>query len=316
MVFIFTALYQEAGPIIKRLRLKKRVDRVRFQQFVSEDYSKLPEASKRDERGVSIKDIRPEILLVVTGVGIVNAAAAVSAVLTEYDAGPSDEIISFGTAASLHRRIADEEESSVYIINKILDKNTGRSFYPDMLVKSEIKEAALITGSKVLSEEDVSSMDKEEADYDLYDMEASSVYQAANFYVGPHQMSFLRVATDSGTGDKGPKALSERVTRAVERHVDEITEHVEKFGAISRKRAEGMEVFDDKDLFLVEKIIGDAHFSKVMQDQFVQYLKYAALSGTDWKGPAEKMYETGMIPTIDKRKGKKVLDGFRNIISE
>ena len=316
MIFIFTALYQEAGPLIKMLRLKKRMDRMRFQQFVSEDYSKLPESSKGDGSRACMKDLRPEILLVITGVGPVNAAASVSSVLTEYDARPYDSILSFGTAASLHRRIVNEEESSVFILNKIYDKNTGRSFYPDMLVKCDIKEAASITGSTVLKEDEVSAMGAKEAEYDLYDMEGASVYQTANFYVGPHQMSFLRVATDSGIGEKGPKAFSERVIKAVERHVDIISDYVEKLREISKNRAERMEIFEDEDLLFVEKIVSDAHFSKVMQDQFVQYLRYAVLSGTDWRGMAEKMYEDGMIPTMDKRKGKKVLDGFRSFIAE
>lgn len=315
MVFIFTALYPEAKPLIKKFGLKKRIDSTRFQQFVPEEYLKASDLLKKNERGKQWLEKRPEILLVITGVGPINASASISSVLTEYAACSTDMLLSFGTAAALHSRVKGIEDSSVYIINKLLDSNSHRSFYPDMLVKCDMKEASMITGSMVLSEEDVKLLHIEAADYDLYDMEAAAAYQAGAFYVGPHQMSFIRVVTDSGVGDD-PGEWSESVTKAVEKHVDKIFDYVDKIKRISEIREKNREIFCDEELFLVEKIIQDAHFSKVMQDQFVQNLRYAVLSGIEWREMAEKMYEEGMIPTKDKREGKKVLDAFRSSFTE
>lgn len=366
MVFVFMALYPEAKPVIKRLGLRKRTDRTRFQEFVSED---------------------SEIVLAITGVGPVAAAAAVAAVLTEYDAGQGDQLLSVGTAAALRgehgsvetmESLCGEKSSSIiltesghdfgiFLLNKLLDQNSDRTFYPDMLIKSDLMEASCITGSTVLSQRAAAFMAVAAEGYDLYDMESAAVYQAGNLFLGPHQMSFIRVVSDRGTeaedrkkvvSDEGietedrgqvvsnggiktgnqvrgvsdvdtetevkmvmPKAavsyvsdMAARVNAVINSHVEEISDYVEKLlvfsekekcrGGISGKISEGP----------VDKIIEDGHFSKVMQDQLRQYVRYARLSGIDWENAAKVLYDEGVLPTIDKRGGKKALDRIKSCI--
>ncbi|SEA35723.1 Nucleoside phosphorylase [Oribacterium sp. KHPX15] len=289
MVFIFMALYPEAKPVIKRLGLRKRTDRTRFQEFVSEESG---------------------IVLTITGVGPVAAAAAVSAVLTEYDAGPEDQLLSVGTAAG--------NASDIFLLNKLLDQNSDRTFYPDMLIKTDFKEAAAITGSTVLSQRAAAFMKVAAEGYDLYDMESAAVYQAGNIYLGPHQMSFIRVVSDEGveTADREQAVsdLAARVNAVINSHVEEISDYVEKLLALSEKEKYRGGISDKSSEGLVDKIIEDGHFSKVMQDQLRQYVKYAVLSGVDWEKAVQGIYEEGMLPTIDKRGGKKALDRIKNCI--
>ncbi|WP_031547980.1 hypothetical protein [Oribacterium sp. FC2011] len=317
MVFIFMALYPEAKPVIKRLGLRKRTDRTRFQEFVSEESG---------------------IVLTITGVGPVAAAAAVSAVLTEYDAGPEDQLLSVGTAAALHgeggaagrmESFSGENHSSVklrsagdasdiFLLNKLLDQNSDRTFYPDMLIKTDFKEAAAITGSTVLSQRAAAFMKVAAEGYDLYDMESAAVYQAGNIYLGPHQMSFIRVVSDEGveTADREQAVsdLAARVNAVINSHVEEISDYVEKLLALSEKEKYRGGISDKSSEGLVDKIIEDGHFSKVMQDQLRQYVKYAVLSGVDWEKAVQGIYDEGMLPTIDKRGGKKALDRIKNCI--
>ena len=291
MVFIFMALYPEAKPVIKRLGLRKRTDRTRFQEFVSEESG---------------------IVLTITGVGPVAAAAAVSAVLTEYDAGTEDQLLSVGTAAG--------DASDIFLLNKLLDQNSDRTFYPDMLIKTDFKEAAAITGSTVLSQRAAAFMKVAAEGYDLYDMESAAVYQAGNIYLGPHQMSFIRVVSDEGveTADREQAVsdLAARVNAVINSHVEEISDYVEKLLALSEKEKYRGGISDKSSEGLVDKIIEDGHFSKVMQDQLRQYVKYAVLSGVDWEKAVQGIYEEGLLPTIDKRDGKKVLDRIKNCILE
>ncbi|ETP73499.1 hypothetical protein UYO_0436 [Lachnospiraceae bacterium JC7] len=315
MVFIFTALYPEAKPLIKMFGLKKRADMTRFQQFVPEEYLKLMAGADGEDSGDSKgRRIRPEMVLTITGVGPINASAAVSSVLTEYDAGSADQLLSLGTAAMLHKHDGKE----LFLLNKLLDQNSDRCFYPDMLVETAIPEASVVTGSQVLTERAVMFLDMAAGDYELYDMEAAAVYQAAAFYVGPHQQSFLRVVTDSGISEdvSDVKILAAHVTDSVERNVEQILDYVEKLREISAKEEERMDILGVPEKKAVEKVIRDAHFSKVMQDQFTQYVKYGSLSGISWMAEVERLYEEGVLPTVDKRNGKKVLDVIRNIISE
>ena len=305
MIHIFTALYPEAKPLIQALSLKKRATQTHYQQFLSEE---------------------GDLSLTITGVGPLQAAAVTASVLTDYDAGAQDQLLSLGTAARLTTCPA-----SMYHVNKITEAATMRDFYPDMLLNTGLPEASLITGAKLYT--------KQESGYaaDLYDMEAAAIYQAASMFLGPHQMNFLRIVTDdgltqeemetgmtmrtvtnaaSGTESKpavgteasAPRSLAAHVTDCVEQQVDTIVTVVDKLRALMAAEAAGHQVLTENEQQLVDKLIADAHFSKVMADECVQLIRYAALSELDWQQPIAALYAEGIVPTRDKRAGKIILE--------
>ena len=305
MIHIFTALYPEAKPLIQALSLKKRATQTHYQQFLSEE---------------------GDLSLTITGVGPMQAAAVTASVLTDYDAGAQDQLLSLGTAARLTTCPA-----SMYHVNKITEAATMRDFYPDMLLNTGLPEASLITGAKLYT--------KQESGYaaDLYDMEAAAIYQAASMFLGPHQMNFLRIVTDdgltqeemetgmtmrtvtnaaSGTESKpavgteasAPRSLAAHVTDCVEQQVDTIVAVVDKIRALTAAEAAGHQVLTENEQQLVDKLIADAHFSKVMADECVQLIRYAALSELDWQQPIAALYAEGLVPTRDKRAGKIILE--------
>ena len=305
MIHIFTALYPEAKPLIQALSLKKRATQTHYQQFLSEE---------------------GDLSLTITGVGPMQAAAVTASVLTDYDAGAQDQLLSLGTAARLTTCPA-----SMYHVNKITEAATMRDFYPDMLLNTGLLEASLITGAKLYT--------KQESGYaaDLYDMEAAAIYQAASMFLGPHQMNFLRIVTDdgltqeemetgmtmrtvtnaaSGTESKpavgteasAPRSLAAHVTDCVEQQVDTIVTVVDKLRALMAAEAAGHQVLTENEQQLVDKLIADAHFSKVMADECVQLIRYAALSELDWQQPIAALYAEGLVPTRDKRAGKIILE--------
>lgn len=305
MIHIFTALYPEAKPLIQALSLKKRAAQTHYQQFLSEE---------------------GDLCLTITGVGPLQAAAVTASVLTDFDAGAQDQLLSLGTAAALTACPA-----SMYHVNKITEAVTMRDFYPDMLLNTGLPEASLITGAKLYT--------KQESRYaaDLYDMEAAAIYQAASMFLGPHQMNFLRIVTDdgltqeemetgmtvrtvtnaaSGTESKpavgteasAHRSLAAHVTDCVEQQVDTIVAVVDKLRALTAAEAAGHQVLTENEQKLVDKLIADAHFSKVMADECVQLIRYAALSELDWQQPIATLYAEGLVPTRDKRAGKIILE--------
>ncbi|MDO5834679.1 MAG: hypothetical protein Q4Q21_08840 [Lachnospiraceae bacterium] len=318
MIHIFTALYPEAKPLIQALSLKKRVAQTHYQQFLSEE---------------------GDLSLTITGVGPMQAAAVTASVLTDFDAGAQDQLLSLGTAAALTACPA-----SMYHVNKITEAVTKRDFYPDMLLNTGLTEASLITGAKLYT--------KQESGYaaDLYDMEAAAVYQAASMFLGPHQMNFLRIVTDDGltqeemesgitmrtvtnvaSGSEAglnpatdtvqsqataapapsdPRSLAAHVTACVEQQVDTIVAVVDKLRALTAAEAAEHHVLTENERQLVDKLIADAHFSKVMADECVQLIRYAALSQLDWQRPIEALYAEGLVPTRDKRAGKIILERY------
>ena len=310
MIHIFTALYPEAKPLIQALSLKKRAAQTHYQQFLSEE---------------------GDLSLTITGVGPLQAAAVTASVLTDFDAGASDQLLSLGTAAALTACPA-----FMYHVNKITEAVTMRDFYPDMLLNTGLPEASLITGAKLYT--------KQESGYaaDLYDMEAAAVYQAASMFLGPHQMNFLRIVTDdgltqeemetgmtvrtvtnaaSGTESKpavgteasAHRSLAAHVTACVEQQVDTIVAVVDKLRALTAAEAAGHQVLTENERQQVDKLIADAHFSKVMADECVQLIRYAALSQLDWQQPIAALYAEGLVPTRDKRAGKIILERYLRV---
>ena len=366
MIHIFTALYPEAKPLIQALSLKKRAAQTHYQQFLSEE---------------------GDLCLTITGVGPLQAAAVTASVLTDFDAGAQDQLLSLGTAARLtqheysernedpraqaespvtaeaaRKDISDERAertASMYHIHRITDAATKRDFYPDMLLNTGLPEASLITGARLLTTQDTwAQVDAQRGEKFrrgttddaapgtladrlaapmLYDMEAAAVYQAASMFLGPHQMNFLRIVTDdgltqeemetgmtvrtvtnaaSGTESKpavgteasAHRSLAAHVTDCVEQQVDTIVAVVDKLRALTAAEAAGHQVLTENEQKLVDKLIADAHFSKVMADECVQLIRYAALSELDWQQPIATLYAEGLVPTRDKRAGKIILE--------
>ncbi len=334
MIHIFTALYPEAKPLIQALCLKKHAAQTHYQQFLSEE---------------------GDLSLTITGVGPMQAAAVTASVLTDFDAGAQDQLLSLGTAAALtaceysernkdpraqaessetaeavRKNISDErleKTASMYHIHRITDAATKRDFYPDMLLNTDIPEASLITGAKLLTAQDTWAQVDAQRDKKsrqgtladrlaaplLYDMEAAAVYQAASMFLGPHQMNFLRIVTDHGLSEAeadDPRSLAAHVTACVEQQVDTIVAVVDKLRALTAAEAAGHHVLTENERQLVDKLIVDAHFSKVMADECVQLIRYAALSQLDWQQPIATLYAEGLVPTRDKRAGKIILERY------
>ena len=101
MIYIFSAFYAEAKNIIDHYGLKKEKspEMVRFDVFANES-----------------------IRLVITGVGEINAAAAVSNIGGAYGISPDDEILNVGCGAGFSSDIC---LGSIFLGNKLTEQMTG-----------------------------------------------------------------------------------------------------------------------------------------------------------------------------------------------
>ena len=151
MVFIFSALYTETQPLIEQYRLKK----------------------KRVVHGVdSFQDEEGKIILSLTGCGVYHAIFAVSSVLAVLPPCPDDQLLFFGSAASLRTadagimrtadagtmrtadtdtmRTADTCSRGIYRIAAIYDLPSGRRYYPGISRNTGLPDAVAVTGMEIL----------------------------------------------------------------------------------------------------------------------------------------------------------------------
>ena len=278
MVYVFCAFYGECSGLIKHYNLKKRqTDKYyRFDVFENENQP---------------------VRIILTGQGSVMAAAAVSGAASFFGIKAEDAIINVGTCAGYY------EPGQVFICNKITEEATGRTFYPDMILRSGLPERGLVTVPVVINKPIHEYVNKDSHNMALYDMEAAAIYQAANLYVGPHRIGFVKVVSDNGdieglTPDFIKKLMAEAV--------DEMASYVDMFVTDTHDmcRAEESTQFTNQ-------LCKDLHCSKVMENQVRQLIKYLSLEGTDYMTYINRLYDEGRLPAHDKKNGKVCLDEIK-----
>lgn len=185
MLYIVTAMYAEAAPFIKYYKLKRDRLMKRHELYMS------------DEK---------DVCLLITKPGKITAAMAVTEMLVTHEPANEDFLINIGVCGACSLNTADNtnvaehsysrsadtmpDTTSVFICTDILDHDTGRHYYPDMLYKHPFKEAGIETCSVVVNDKSFISMP-------LADMEAAAVFQAAASFFPPHRMAFLKIPSDN-----------------------------------------------------------------------------------------------------------------------
>ena len=271
MIYIFSAFYAEAKNIIDHYGLKKEKspEMVRFDVFANES-----------------------IRLVI--IGEINAAAAVSNIGGAYGISQDDEILNVGCGAGFSSDIC---MGSIFLGNKLTEQMTGRTFYPDMLMKANFRECEIVTVARVLNEG---------SDSVVYDMEAAAVYQAAAFFVGPHRMHFIKLVSDAGE-----RIDQSKITELFALQEDKICGYIDKTSIDDKTKGENMAdgnaTDDTKSAWNIDRLTSDMRCSKVMGDQLAQLIKYCRLSGIDYKAVLDEYYTNGLLPCESKREGKKCL---------
>lgn len=368
MIYILTALTAEARPLTEALKLKKKQVHGRFRIYEN------PEE---------------QIMLAVTGPGGISAAA-VTGMLLGASSGygtekkgvrhDGDFLISFGCGACIaegaepaggnhfvsvkeaqagadegNRTCAAEKSQQgkhLYIGNKLINLDSQRTFYPDLLIRSGLPEAEFVTGSRVLNrdgEQKENSFERlqgkvkgqeefftaaqsyheaerfhgektNEAGTILYDMESAAVYEAGSFFLGPHQMSFLRVVTDEGNGETVTAADVENEVREALPDLLAYLSAVKDF--MKPQKTDGLagthemtgfeEQMNDGSSFREEDLAVGLCCSVTMRHQLHQLLVYCRAAKIPWRDKIRILYNEGRIPVVSREEGKKVLKLFEN----
>lgn len=303
MIYVVTALYQEAHGFIRELELKKNTAYAPFEVFDNENAG---------------------IRLVVTGVGEIAAAAVVAAVCAQDGADAADFLINIGCCAAANAGADSGCETvdsgmdsgygaahaaqigDLYVCHKITEQATGKTFYPDILYRHPWKERELVTGMQPLQ--------RAAAHGALYDMEAAAVYQAGIRFFSPDRMLFLKVVSDFGIAGQ-ERMTAEALTGLLEQHVKEVVAFLTNLREAADEeetlRNDGILQEDEK---VLERLFAALHCSQTMRASARQYITYAALTGYDWKAELKEWYARGLLPCKDRREGKVRLEELKQVL--
>ncbi|MCI9124445.1 MAG: hypothetical protein HFH35_10270 [Eubacterium sp.] len=288
MIYIFTALYHEAQCIIKFFDLKKTAESQRFMQFENET---------------------AQIRLTVSGVGEIAAAAAVSSTCTQNPPRRTDFLCNIGICAG-----AGELEG-IYMIHKITEQASQKTWYPDILYRHPFPEAEIITAMKPWEGDTLgagvpASADAADSGTLLYDMEAAAVYQAGAYFFGPHQMQFLKIVSDHGTGllSRKEQPNAGKAAQLMEQYKEPVTAWISRLGQAARRDGRLREQEANERLEqLVRRLCTDLHASHAMEMTVRKQMRYLELAGADYTGMLRKWYQKNKLPCRNRKEGKQIL---------
>ena len=179
MRYILIALFTEASPIIKSFDLQLKHKKP-FKIYENEN-----------------------IKLIISGIGNIQAASALTYLLTKYPPKNIDKIFNIGICASSNK---DDQIGTIYQIKKIVDKSTNHVYH----LKSEryLQNTTIATYATVQT--------KIDQKYHLADMESAGFYISAKKFIASENITVLKIISDH-MEDKIPK--KEEVETMVEKHL-------------------------------------------------------------------------------------------------
>lgn len=159
-IFIHTALFCEASPLIEHFRLRKDLTSRPFELYH-----------------------RDEICLTITGIGKCAMAAGVAYTIARTNDAERPVLLNIGIAGH-----ADHELGSVFLAGKIIDAETQKNFYPPLAFSPPCPIETVRTLS-------LPHLDYKDAD--LYDMEASAFYETAVRFSTGELIHAVKVVSDN-----------------------------------------------------------------------------------------------------------------------
>ncbi|PNR97401.1 hypothetical protein [Petrotoga olearia] len=203
MLYIISAMGIETQSIIKYLDLKKTKDRP-FETYQNK-----------------------EATLVISGVGIINAAGATSYLLKDTLKGLNhcDYAINLGICGSLNNKF---NVGDLVLANKVVDYERKRKYYSDILVKHNLKEGSI---------QSINSLNVDyEFEEDLVDMEASAFFQIASKFLNVHQIYVLKIVSDKVSKNKPVERLTKNyIDELIQGKLEEIFTFTKSVGSLLKK---------------------------------------------------------------------------------
>ena len=161
MLYIVTALYIEAKPLISLFNLKKDNSYTKFQVFSNED-----------------------VKLIISGTGKVKSATALTYLISKEDIKKDDYIVNIGFVASNK----NSQLGDIVYVSKIQNAYSDFDFYPEMIYKHNFLEGSLTTFDSIV--------EKKLENIEYIDMEAYGFFQTASIFFKKDKIIVLKIVSD------------------------------------------------------------------------------------------------------------------------
>lgn len=291
MIYLATALYCEAKPLIETYQLKKDVTQKMFQIFRNESIS-----------------------LIITKSGKVNAAIAINELFHHIPPTRNDVFVNVGIAGCANK---DYAIGFGGLCLKIKDADTNRDFYTDVLMKHPFSELFVTTVSSPVTNEIEANQTMDDAKLQeasflqppvVFDMEASGIYTAATMYLQQHQIFFYKVISDHLLKET---VTPDQITKLLTAHVEPLMNFLVQVHSITTKHTSTLFTIEEEEW--LQNIGEQLYFSVTMIHQFRQLFAYYKLSGNSVVDYLSSLHnKLTQNPCKSKKEGKEQFEQIRN----
>ncbi|MGB9857508.1 MAG: purine phosphorylase [Dictyoglomaceae bacterium] len=278
MIFFITAFHSEAKPLIEYFGLKKLQELSKFQIFSNAD-----------------------LLLIVSGEGIIRSAIATTFLLTKFSAMDKDIALNIGICGARRKELS---KGDVLLCHKIINHHSKRVFYPDILVNHQMKEADLESFFFPVRED----IFTDEIEGDVVDMEGAGFFEAASSFLPPHNIHCIKIVYDFLIYER---IDSQEVINLINKSIPFIENFINALSELNLKFC--INIFKEEKLKeIVEKLKNSLHLTTSMTYQLERYLKSYIIRHENLP---EEISEFFNVNVKSKKEGKEYFEKLKKLLS-
>ena len=271
MLYIVTALYIEAKPLISLFNLKKDNTYTKFQVFSNEN-----------------------IKLIISGTGKIKSATALTYLISHKDIKENDYIINIGFIASSNN---NSQLGDIVYISKIQNAYSDTTFYPEMIYKHNFLEGSLTTFDKII--------ENKIENIEYIDMEAYGFFQTASIFFKKDKIFLLKIVSDILKEKLEDRILIDfKDNNLFDESYKKIYDFLLKFINISTDNKNN---FDNNEQDLIKKVLENLKLSDTMTYEFFNILKYLKIK----YGNIDILKKYENIEVNSKFQGKKIFEEIK-----
>ncbi len=276
MIYITTAFYTEGKPFIDYFKLKKLNDPSKFQIFNKDD-----------------------IFLIISGKGIINSAIATTYLLTKYGWQKEEIALNIGICGAKNVNLS---KGDLILCNKIINHNSKKSFYPDILINHNMKEASLESFDFPIRRDY-----EKEIEGDIVDMEGAGFFESASSFLPSHNIHCIKIVYDLLDFNKiDPKEVQEIVIK----NISEIENFINSLLILNNMYLKNKKDEEVKDV--LEELKENLSLTKSMEIELKKLLKGYLIIHKEFP---KEIVEFTKIKVTSKKEGKKYFEKLKNLLT-
>ena len=149
-----------------------------------------------------------------------------------------------------------------YLLHKIKDETTGKTYYPDILIKHNFEEISLVTVESVIS-------DGEGVYNGLVDMEASEIFKICSSLVPVHRLAFLKIVSDY-MNNEFEQNIVHSISKLISHQLNSIESFLSQFERMFNEEAP---ILSEKDIKWINETVQQMSLTETQYQQLLQFAK-------------------------------------------